>query len=283
MRQGETSGGAVANENQSSYELGHSEAELKRLTVQASLLHPVTKRLLREAGIGNGMRVLDIGCGAGDVAMLAADLVGPDGSVVGIDPSPEALAFAEQRARPYGNIVFKQAAVDAYDGEQAFDLVVARYVLFHQADPIQFLRAAGRLVRPGGVLAIHDAAIPFPFVSQPKVALWDEVGAILKQAAEIVTVNFNRSLRTRAFFQSAGLVEVSGFYEVVTGHGKGSNIFPWLAETARLCIASAQSKTSFVHSLPDFDGLAERLEAEATAVDAEVTGPIQVCVWATVP
>jgi ubiquinone/menaquinone biosynthesis C-methylase UbiE len=49
------------------------------------MLRPITERLLRSAGIEPGMRVLDIGCGAGDVSMLAAELVGSTGSVVGID------------------------------------------------------------------------------------------------------------------------------------------------------------------------------------------------------
>jgi hypothetical protein len=67
------------------YILGHSPAEIQRLMSQAVMLRPITERLLRSAGIEPGMRVLDIGCGAGDVSMLAAELVGSTGSVVGID------------------------------------------------------------------------------------------------------------------------------------------------------------------------------------------------------
>ena len=54
--------------------------------------------IFAEAGIRPGMRVLDLGCGAGDVTFVAADLVGPDGSVVGVDRSPQALARAQLRA-----------------------------------------------------------------------------------------------------------------------------------------------------------------------------------------
>ena len=49
---------------------------MRRLVLQAELLKPITERLLREAGIKPGMRILDLGSGAGDVAMLAATLVG---------------------------------------------------------------------------------------------------------------------------------------------------------------------------------------------------------------
>src|SRR5208337_5280181 len=91
------------------YILGHSEREIRRLMHQASILRPITERLLRGAGIGRGMRVLDLGCGAGDVSMLAAELVGAAGSVVGIDRSQEAIAVARERAQTarLGNIDFE--------------------------------------------------------------------------------------------------------------------------------------------------------------------------------
>jgi ubiquinone/menaquinone biosynthesis C-methylase UbiE len=84
------------------YILGHSPDEVRRLMLQADVLRPITERLLKEAGLKPDMRVLDLGCGAGDVAMLAADLVGPKGCVVGIDRSAEALDLARNRARGAG-------------------------------------------------------------------------------------------------------------------------------------------------------------------------------------
>ena len=58
------------------YALGHSDGELERLSVQSRFVEPITRQFLQEAGISTGMRVLDVGSGAGDVAFLAADLVG---------------------------------------------------------------------------------------------------------------------------------------------------------------------------------------------------------------
>ncbi|MBV8384049.1 MAG: class I SAM-dependent methyltransferase, partial [Planctomycetaceae bacterium] len=82
--------------------LGHAGREIRRLRHRAAILRPITERRLRGAGVRQGMRVLDLGCGAGDVSMLAAELLGPSGSVVGIDRSPEVIAFARERARSAG-------------------------------------------------------------------------------------------------------------------------------------------------------------------------------------
>ena len=64
------------------YVLGPSQREIQRLIYKAAILRPVTERLLRNVKIGPGVRVLDSGCGAGDVSMLAAKFVGPTGSFI---------------------------------------------------------------------------------------------------------------------------------------------------------------------------------------------------------
>jgi SAM-dependent methyltransferase len=74
------------------YILGHSESELHRLMRQAAVLAPITRRLFSDAGLARDMRVLDVGCGTGDVSILAAEMVGSGGAVVGIDRSKDALA-----------------------------------------------------------------------------------------------------------------------------------------------------------------------------------------------
>jgi len=73
------------------------EGELARLEAQGAALAPATRMIFTEAGIRPGMRVLDLGCGPGDVTFVAAGLVGPGGSVVGVDSSAEALARARLR------------------------------------------------------------------------------------------------------------------------------------------------------------------------------------------
>src|SRR5271169_5913231 len=69
-------------ERQAYYVLGRSAEEVERLQSQAAFIRPFTERLFRDAGIARGMKVLDLGSGAGDVALLAARLVGQEGTVV---------------------------------------------------------------------------------------------------------------------------------------------------------------------------------------------------------
>ena len=91
-----------------SYALGHTSGELRRLATQARLIDPITDRFLRTAGLTKGMRVLDVGSGAGDVAMLASRIVGDGGEVVGTDKAKAAIGVAKSRVAESGfrNIFF---------------------------------------------------------------------------------------------------------------------------------------------------------------------------------
>ncbi|MFX5960991.1 methyltransferase domain-containing protein, partial [Acinetobacter baumannii] len=71
-----------------SYVMGRSTAETDRLKRQSQLYDASTWQLLREAGLAPGMKVLDVGSGAGNVSFVAASLVGEGGKVVGVDSNP---------------------------------------------------------------------------------------------------------------------------------------------------------------------------------------------------
>src|SRR5947209_19663893 len=88
--------------NPSPYAFGHSQAETERLRRQGTLFNPSTRHFLATAGIGAGMKVLDVGSGAGDVALLVADLVGPQGAVIGVEQDPGVLRTARDRAGAAG-------------------------------------------------------------------------------------------------------------------------------------------------------------------------------------
>jgi ubiquinone/menaquinone biosynthesis C-methylase UbiE len=99
------------------YLLGHSDGELTRLTRQAAFLDDLTDDVFRRAGLEPGMRVLDAGCGVGDVSLIAARIVGPRGTVLGVDRAAEPLDLAHRWAvsAQLHWVGFAQAELSAFE------------------------------------------------------------------------------------------------------------------------------------------------------------------------
>jgi len=142
------------------YALGRTRFEYQRLIEQAELFRPLTERVLRAAGIGAGMQILDVGCGVGDVSFLVGEIVGPRGSVLGIDLDSNAISFADERRAAQGitNVVFREGDARSVDSERLFDGAVGRFLLMYLSDPTAALRLIAQRVRPGGIVAFHEWA-----------------------------------------------------------------------------------------------------------------------------
>jgi len=143
---------------QSEYVLGHTGREQFRLIRQARVLAPTTEYFFRDAGIVSGMRVLDIGCGMGDVAMLVAQLVGPAGRVVSIDLDQASIETAQRRASTVGfdNTTFYQADISTFTDGEPFDAIVGRLILEFLPDTAAIISRLCGLLRPGGVMAFLE-------------------------------------------------------------------------------------------------------------------------------
>ncbi len=130
-----TANGTTTNSN-GDYALGYTNFEHERLIRQATRIAPYTERLFREAGIGPGQRVLDLGSGVGDVSMLLARIVGPSGEVVGIERDGYSIARANARVADAGlpNISFTQADVNEIISDQPFDAAAGRFILARRKD-----------------------------------------------------------------------------------------------------------------------------------------------------
>ena len=140
------------------YPLGYSEQESRRLAERGALLEPLTRDLLQRAGLGPGMRVLDIGCGVGDVSLLAATLVGAHGTVLGIDRAPSSVEAAGRRATALGvtQARFQVADLDTFETDQVFDALIGRLVLLYLPDPAATLQRLVRHLRPGAVVSFQE-------------------------------------------------------------------------------------------------------------------------------
>ena len=158
------------------YPLGYSAHESRRLVTQAALLADLTKEALTRAGVSEGMRVLDLGCGPGDVSLLAANLVGTSGSVVGIDRWEPSISTARLRARAAGlrNVHFIQGELEDFDIDQAFDAIIGRFILLYLRDPANLLRRLKSRLSRGGIVLFQE--VDMSTVSQhPPSALFAEV------------------------------------------------------------------------------------------------------------
>jgi SAM-dependent methyltransferase len=140
------------------YALATGEAAAHRLRILHGLYGPGSRRVLLEAGLRRGMRVADFGCGVGLVTALLAELVGPEGHVVGLDSSAAQLAQARERMPAGGtNVRFVQAsAIDSGLPPASFDLVYCRFLLLHLPEPERALREMGALLKPNGILVCED-------------------------------------------------------------------------------------------------------------------------------
>jgi ubiquinone/menaquinone biosynthesis C-methylase UbiE len=122
-------------------------------------------KILRPANLLPGEQVLDIGCGTGTTAIASKQLVGPRGSVIGVDASPEMLARARKKAERAGiNLEFKNAMAEALPFPDArFDVVLSTMMLHHL--PAELRRKCAlevrRVLKPGGrVLAVDFTTAP---------------------------------------------------------------------------------------------------------------------------
>jgi len=263
------------------YILGHSDAEISRLQTQAAILRPITERLLRNAGIQPGMRVLDLGTGAGDVAILAAELVGPKGCVVGIDPNPEVLGKATERVRNAGlrHVVFREATADVFIDDAGFDLVVGRYVLIHQTDPVAFLQAAARLARPGASIAFHELRLLEACPSVPRVPLWEMIDRSIRLAFSTALPHYDAGDRLIKHFRNAGLPEPSLFCETHIWGTADAPHYAWMVHTLRSLLPQLRRIGAVADEFLGIDSLEARLRNAVLTSRSQVAGPPQICAW----
>ena len=263
------------------YVLGHSEAEIRRLQTQAAILRPITERLLRSAGLQPGMRVLDLGCGAGDVAMQAAEFVGSSGRVVGIDRNPQVLSIAIQRAHAGGlqHLAFYEEAADTFVDEVGFDLVVGRYVLIHQTDPAAFLRAAARLTKPGGTIAFHELRLRDACRSVPSVPLWDLIDTLLRLAFSTALPHYDAGDRLIQHFADAGLPEPNLFCETHILGTSNAPHYQWAVDTLRSVLPQLRRIGIVTEEFIEMATLEGRLREAILEAHSQVPIPPQVCVW----
>lgn len=273
----------ISDASTQQYALGNTEAEHARLIRQAAQFDPVTERLFREAGIGPGQRVIELGSGAGDVAMLVARIVGPSGEVVGAERSEESIAFATARVAHAGlkNVRFTRVDVGQIEEDRPFDAAVGRFILQFVPDLAAVVRSLTRLIRPGGVIAFQEVYWDVVLRIAARLPLNLAARSIVQTTIQQSGSNTNVGAELRRVFRAAGLPAPSMRLDMALSnehdYARGA------VETLRSVLSRVDASDPRLVTLGDIETLAQRMENEIVASDAAVPWLATVCAWTKVP
>jgi 2-polyprenyl-3-methyl-5-hydroxy-6-metoxy-1,4-benzoquinol methylase len=207
------------------YILATGGKDVKRLRLLHEVYGPGTEALFRRVGLRAGQRVVEIGCGSGNIACWVARQVAPHGSVMALDIAADQVEQARQQAQTQGlqNIEFQVA--DAYAPrlpEGSFDLVYCRLVLSHLTRPAAALAAMRALARPGGLVVCEEIDIGC-WLCDPPAAAMDRFFKLNAVLGERRGENFCLGASLHRLFHEVGFVrpEVGvNFALALRGEGK---------------------------------------------------------------
>ena len=271
-------GGRVSSEQQ--YVLGSDAQELDRLERQAASIERPTRQLLQAAGISPGMRALDLGTGLGHVARLLGELVGPAGSVVGLDAAAGVLQAAHQRteAAGLGHVTFAQGDVTTWRTEAPFDAIAGRLLLFHVADPAAVVRHHMQNLKPGGLFVAIDFDIG-SCRTEPPVAFVDEVIRWVRAAFRAAGAWPHIGARLGVILEDGGLTRITSFGLQPYVPARSGNAAVLLAAVTRTLAPAIIQHGIASEAEVDLPNLQRRLEEAARAADAVILLPTVSGAW----
>ncbi len=259
------------------YVMGHDDRERRRLGLQASILNPLTEQLFRRAGLSSGMNVLDIGCGVGDVSLLAARLVGRSGTVSSVDIDPPALQTLQARASAEGitNIECVEADIHGWKPGRRFDAVVGRHILIHSRDPLALLRDCASLLHPRGLAVFNEYDFSVVHRSWPSTPLRDRIMEVFDQFFARATCA-NIGSRLLSLLMEAGFELPDCRAEYPISGGPDSVYYEWFTESFRSIHPRAIAMGIVAEGEFDLDKLQQRLREEASAGNSCLPAPAMI-------
>ncbi len=266
-----------------SYPLGYADGEAGRLAAQGAYFEDLTADVLRRAGVGPGMRVLDLGCGIGDVSLLAASMVGSDGSVLGVDRSLNSVETSRRRATTLQipNVRFECAELDTFGTTEMFDAVIGRLVLGYQRDPAGMLKRFAKRLKPGGIVAFQE--IDIDMSCEPTSELLDNVRRWIIATFAACGAEPRMGSKLLRTFLDAGFPRPTMIASCRVESGPDSVIYLHHAEIMRSLLPLAERAGITTAAEVAIDTLANRLRQEAVALEQVSFESRLVGAWSRVP
>jgi len=215
--------------------------------------------------IGPGQRLLDIGSGVGDVAMLVAPLVGPTGEVVGVERDVGTMARARDRVTEAGlrNVRFMEGDVGHVVSSDPFDAVVGRLILEFLPDPGTVVRSLAALVRPGGIMVFQDACWGPLLQLSAQLPLRARCTSLIHRTFERSGANMDMELVLYRTLEEAGLPPPRMRIDVPVG--AGPEIARWVHDLFSSLRPQMEEHGLPVGAVGDLASLRQRLDAELVA------------------
>ena len=254
----------------SSPEENRKTQEAHRLLLQAEVYDPLTCRFLLEAGLCEGMRVLDIGSGTGSVSLASSRLVGQGGSVVGIECDSEMAELARRHASKANatNIQFICGYIESVEITGDFDAIVGRFVLRELKDPAKSLRRLSQLLVPGGLIAFQEKVLAIPPRAFPPAPVMEQVQGWMDEARRLAGVEIVTGTKLKSLYIAAGLPLPSLRCDVPVSSDPEWSGYDYLVETLRGMMPLIHLFGIADDWQIDIDTLGDRLRAEAAALAA---------------
>ena len=268
------------------YTMGRSESETDRLIEQSVLYDDVTRRFLLRSGIAEGMKVLDVGSGAGDVALTIVEFVGDEGKVIGVDLNADILETAKSRAEAagYKNIEFIAGDTRTLELQSDFDAVVGRLVLMYMADPAEALQHLVTHLRPGGIVAFQEVDFsPYTVAVHPDTPLINNLVDWGRTVFERSGAHVEMGMELYKAYVDAGLPEPALHFEAPMGGPEDWPGFAYLENSFRSILPLIEAYEIATADEIDVDTLAARIQAEVAASKRPIMLPPHVTAHTSLP
>ena len=275
-----------APNSDATYTLGRTSHETTRLIEQSRIYGESTRRLCKRAGIIEGMHVLEIGSGAGDVALTLAELVEPTGKIVGVDINADILSTARQRATDAGrqNVEFIAGDARTLEFSDKFDAIVGRFVLMYMADPGEAFAKLITHLKPGGIAAFQEPEYTlYPAFLHPDTPLMNQLITWILDVFKHSGAHLNMGIGLYQAFVDAGLPPPAVHLESPIGAAETWAGYRYMATIFQSLLPLLEKYGLATAEQVGVDTLALRIRQEVITSKRPFFLPLHLTAYATLP